>query len=103
MATTSKERPEGNRHLYGPDGRSSWLDIDWRSHQRWVTVQERPVNVIEMGEGPALLFVHGLAGSWQNWLEQIPVFAADHRVVAMDLPGFGASPMPREEISISNY
>jgi pimeloyl-ACP methyl ester carboxylesterase len=42
-------------------------------------------------------------GCWQNWLEQLPAFAADHRVVALDLPGFGLSPMPREPISISLY
>ena len=88
---------------YGSPGRSAWMDIDWREHQRWIEVAGRPVNVIEMGEGPALVFIHGLSGSWQNWLEQIPVFAPSHRVIAMDLPGFGHSPMPAEKISISGY
>jgi pimeloyl-ACP methyl ester carboxylesterase len=79
------------------------LDVDWRAHQRWVTVAGKPVNVIAMGEGPAIVFVHGLSGSWPNWLEQLPVFAQDHRVIAMDLPGFGHSPMPDERITISEY
>ncbi len=83
--------------------RSSWQDIDWRKHQRWVTVQQQPVNVIEIGEGEPIVFVHGLGGSWQNWLEQLPVFADEHRVVAFDLPGFGESPLPREEISVPAY
>jgi pimeloyl-ACP methyl ester carboxylesterase len=98
--------------------RSRWLDIDWREHQRWVLVDGQPVNVIELGpqrasgsgDGDAhgeavqsVVFVHGLAGSWPNWLEQLPVLAADRRVIALDLPGFGHSPMPREEISISGY
>jgi pimeloyl-ACP methyl ester carboxylesterase len=103
VATTSAPRRETGRPGYGPEGRSAWLDIDWRQHQRWVEVFGRPVNVIELGQGPPLVFVHGLAGSWQNWLEQLPVFAADHRVIAVDLPGFGHSPMPRDEISISGY
>ncbi|HXP38488.1 MAG TPA: alpha/beta hydrolase, partial [Solirubrobacteraceae bacterium] len=30
-------------------------------------------------------------------------FAAEHRVITLDLPGFGHSPMPRETISISGY
>jgi pimeloyl-ACP methyl ester carboxylesterase len=47
--------------------------------------------------------VHGLGGSWQNWLETIPHFAATHRVLALDLPGFGESPMPAERISIPGY
>lgn len=88
---------------YGPVGRSGWLDVDWRAHQRWVDVDGDRVNVIELGEGPPLVFVHGLSGSWPNWLEQLPVFAERHRVIAMDLPGFGHSPMPRETITISGY
>lgn len=89
--------------VYGPSGRSPWLDVDWREHQRWVMVEGQPVNVIELGEGPPLVFVHGLTGSWPNWLEQLPVFAAEHRMIAMDLPGFGHSPMPAEKISIPGY
>jgi pimeloyl-ACP methyl ester carboxylesterase len=88
---------------YGPAGRSPWLDIDWRTPQRWVTVEGEPINTIELGEGPPIVFVHGLGGSWQNWLEQLPVLAREHRVLAMDLPGFGYSPMPREDISIAGY
>jgi pimeloyl-ACP methyl ester carboxylesterase len=61
------------------------------------------VNVIDMGEGDAIVFIHGLSGAWVNWLENLPHFACDHRVIAMDLPGFGHSPMPAERISISGY
>ena len=82
---------------------SAWMDIDWRQHQRWVMVEGRPANVVEIGEGPPLVFVHGLAGCWQNWLEQLPEFARDHRCIAVDLPGFGESPMPPEKITISGY
>ena len=99
--------------VYGPSGRSEWLDIDWSKHQRWVSVDGQPVNTIDLGDGPPIVFVHGLTGSWPNWLEQLPVFAgrpqsdgspfARYRVVAMDLPGFGHSPMPREQITISFY
>jgi pimeloyl-ACP methyl ester carboxylesterase len=88
---------------YGPSGRSPWLDVDWREHQRWVTIDRRRVNVIELGSGPPVVFIHGLSGSWQNWLEQLPVFARDHRVLTFDLPGFGASQMPREKITIRGY
>ena len=88
---------------YGPSGRSPWLDVDWREHQRWVTIDGRRVNVIELGSGPPVVFIHGLSGSWQNWLEQLPVFAREHRVITFDLPGFGASDMPREKITIRGY
>jgi pimeloyl-ACP methyl ester carboxylesterase len=103
VSNISPPPTEAPPESYGPVGRSPWLDIDWRRHQRRVIVDDRPVNVIELGEGPPLVFVHGLGGSWQNWLEQLPVFAHSHRVVALDLPGFGRSPMPREQITISLY
>ncbi|HLM51282.1 MAG TPA: alpha/beta fold hydrolase [Solirubrobacteraceae bacterium] len=88
---------------YGPVGRSAWRDIDWREHHRWVRVRGRWVNCVELGEGQPLVFVHGLAGSWQNWLENIPYFAATHHVFALDLPGFGLSETPSEPISIDGY
>jgi len=91
------------RGPYGPEGRSAWQDVDWRAHQRWARVEDRWMNVIDIGEGPVVLFVHGVSGCWQNWLENIPYFARDHRVVAVDLPGFGASEMPARKISISRY
>ena len=80
-----------------------WQDVDWRQHQRWTRIDGRAVNYVELGSGPPILFVHGLSGQWQNWLCQLPDFAADHRVVAVDLPGFGRSEMPRSKISIKGY
>src|SRR4051794_853098 len=89
---------------YGPQGRSPWLSINWRTHQRWVRVQGRWANVVELGSGPAVVFIHGLGGSWQNWLENLPAVAdAGYRAIAVDLPGFGESEMPREKVSISGY
>jgi len=81
------------------------MDVDWRPYQRWVHVAGKAVNVIDMpGEGPPVLFIHGLSGCWQNWLENMPHFAAHgHRVVAIDLPGAGESEMPVEKITIAGY
>jgi pimeloyl-ACP methyl ester carboxylesterase len=79
------------------------MDVDWQEHLRWVHVQDRWMNIIDMGSGEPVIFIHGLSGCWQNWLEQLPLFARDHRVIAVDLPGFGQSEMPAEEISISGY
>ena len=94
--------PSAGPDHYG-DREPEWIQVDWREHLRSIDLEGARVNYVEMGEGPALVFVHGLSGSWQNWLEQVPHFARDHRVLALDLPGFGASPMPPWEISIPRY
>jgi pimeloyl-ACP methyl ester carboxylesterase len=88
---------------YGSPGRSEWLDVDWHRHLRSLVLHGSRVNYVEIGTGPPLVFVHGLAGCWQNWLENIPHFARSHRVVAVDLAGFGESELPQEDISIPGY
>ena len=89
----------------GDDG--SWQAIDWPGLTRGVEVLGRPVNLIDTGADgdgrPVVLLVHGLGGCWQNWLLTIPALMDRMRVVAIDLPGFGASPLPAEPISIRGY
>lgn len=88
---------------YG-DPNPEWLGIEWRRHLRQIGVAGARVNYCELGEaGHPIVFVHGLGGCWQNWLENIPHIARSHRVIALDLPGFGHSPMPPWEVSIAAY
>jgi pimeloyl-ACP methyl ester carboxylesterase len=61
------------------------------------------VNYVEIGEGRPILFVHGLSGCWQNWLENLPHFGRSYRAIALDLPGFGDSPMPSWRIDVPAY
>src|SRR6185312_14266858 len=62
-------------------------------------------NYVDLGSGDRepVVLVHGLAGQWQNWLENIPRIAQERRVVALDLPGFGLTPEPRDGITIPGY
>jgi sigma-B regulation protein RsbQ len=53
----------------------------------------------ETGE-PALVFVHCWGCDRTYWREQLDVFAADYRVVAMDLAGHGESGVGRETWSV---
>ena len=81
VRTASENGHHHSPGVYGPSGRSPWLDVDWREHQRWVSVDGQPVNTIDLGEGPPIVFVHGLAGSWPNWLEQLPMFTPGPPIV----------------------
>lgn len=40
-----------------------------------------------------MVLVHGLGGSHVNWASVGPLLARTHRVVAVDLPGFGRTPL----------
>lgn len=99
IETTAPDGPDP----YG-DTDPSWLKIDWREHLHSVDVGGTPITYVEIGEGRPIVFVHGLSGSWQNWLENISVLAnRGFRALALDLPGFGASPMPTWPISVPAY
>lgn len=49
---------------------------------------------------PPLLLVHGLDTSAPVWLEVADDLAADHHVLAVDLPGFGRSPVGRRRATL---
>ncbi len=42
-----------------------------------------------------MLFLHGFPEFWYSWRWQIPEFAKDHRVVALDLRGYNDSDKPK--------
>ena len=45
-----------------------------------------------VGRGPALVLIHGLGADRHVWSPVIPRLALERDVIAVDLPGFGASP-----------
>lgn len=121
---TPDATPSEGPDPYG-DPDPEWLGIDWREHLATMDLADLgQVNYVDRGpldsadnddagaapgstagsSDPApILFVHGLSGSWQNWLENLPRFSRTRRVVSLDLPGFGRSPMPEQTITIEYY
>ncbi len=60
------------------------LDFDVAGH-RWATVASGP------RDAPLLVLVHGFTGSKENWLPVMRELSRTHRVIAVDLPGWGES------------
>jgi 2-hydroxymuconate-semialdehyde hydrolase len=59
---------------------------------RFVVVNGHDVHVTERGQGPAVVLVHGIAGSSAEWpAALLDALAADHRVLSVDLLGMGFS------------
>lgn len=46
----------------------------------------------EQGNGPAIVFLHGVGGASGVWQDQLETFAPDYRAIAWDMPGYGDSP-----------
>src|ERR1700761_7380422 len=57
----------------------------------------------DAGHGPALLLIHGMAGSSATWREIIPRLSKKYRVIAPDLLGHGMSPKPRGDYSLGAF
>ncbi len=49
---------------------------------------------VQAGQGPPVVLLHGLGASNASMLPTLYDLARDHRVVALDLPGFGESSKP---------
>lgn len=50
-----------------------------------------PTAVLEGGDGPPVVLLHGQGEFAATWMRTIPALARNHRVVVPDLPGHGAS------------
>jgi len=64
-----------------------------------------PVYYLEFpgpSKGPTFVLVHGLGGSHANWLALAPMLAQRGRVLALDLPGFGLSPLAGRKATMSS-
>src|ERR1051325_3189894 len=55
------------------------------------------------GEGPAIMLIHGVAGSSQQWEPVMRLLARDFTVLAPDLLGHGRSAKPRGDYSLGAY
>ncbi|MCE9667498.1 alpha/beta fold hydrolase [Myxococcus stipitatus] len=49
------------------------------------------VRVLEGGQGPAVVLLHGRGGAASSWFVYLTALARGRRVLAVDLPGFGMS------------
>lgn len=56
-----------------------------------------------MGEGPLLVFLHGIGGNRSNWQFQLPAFAGDFTVAAWDARGYGLSDDYEGDLDFSDF
>lgn len=62
----------------------------------YATLDGHKVYYTDQGQGgPALVLIHGWLCNQKFWREQVPALAKGHRVIALDMIGFGQSDAPR--------
>jgi pimeloyl-ACP methyl ester carboxylesterase len=62
------------------------------ARRRTVSTSHGPISCIDMGKGPAALFVHGLGTNALLWRRVFDGLAGQRRLIALDLPLHGRSP-----------
>lgn len=68
-----------------------------------VIVDELVINYESKGKGELVLLLHGWGDSWQTFTHLINKLSLNYHVVALDLPGFGGSQMPKDVWNLDNY
>ncbi len=64
-------------------------------------VEGARVRYVDAGprDAPAVVLLHGFASSIETWLPLLPALERDHRVLALDLKGFGWTDRPEGDYS----
>ena len=72
----------------------SVLTGSWTS--QYIQTNGVTLHYVTQGEGPLMLMLHGFPEFWYSWRHQIPEFAQDYKVVALDLRGYNDSEKPQD-------
>lgn len=70
---------------------------------QFVRIHGHDVAYRTSGAGPALVLVHGIAGSSGTWTRIVSGLAEHHTVIAPDMLGHGDSAKPRGDYSLGAY
>jgi pimeloyl-ACP methyl ester carboxylesterase len=71
------------------------------ARRKTVVIGSGEISYLDVGEGPAALFVHGIGTSAYLWRGVIGLLEGDRRIVALDLPLHGQSPAgPDQDFSL---
>lgn len=73
----------------------SVIETSWT--HAYITTNGVKLHYVTQGDGPLMLMLHGFPEFWYSWRHQIPEFAKNFKVVALDLRGYNDSDKPKEQ------
>jgi pimeloyl-ACP methyl ester carboxylesterase len=65
----------------------------------FLEIEGTRVRYTDRGEGPPVVLLHGFASSLETWVTVAPVLEKKHRVITLDLKGFGWTDRPEGDYS----
>src|SRR4051794_6851963 len=69
-------------------------------HATFTTIDGVRVRYVDQGQGSTVVLIHGFASSLETWDSVIPTLVeSGHRVIALDLRGFGWTDRPPGDYS----
>jgi len=89
--------------IVGPR-RRALAELDYGRPVELLELDEHRIACVDLGAGePAIVLVHGLGSDLRAWARNIDALARHHRVVALDLPGFGRSSKPARAPTLRDW
>jgi len=80
---------------------TDFADLDYPYEVKYQQLENgQRVAYVDKGEGDPLILIHGLGSYIPAWKKNIAALSKNHRVIALDLPGFGKSSKNAESYSI---
>lgn len=70
---------------------------------KYLQVENTQLHYLEAGQGEVVLLIHGFPTSSYLWRDVMPKIAETHRVMAIDLPGYGKSDKPLDASYSLNF
>ena len=98
-ATREQRREPGGGTPAGKDARRR-LIAEMPVTERRLEVAGISTAVLEGGDGPSVVLLHGPMANATHWMRVVPGLAARHRVIVPDLPGHGATTATGGQLNI---
>ncbi len=78
--------------------------MNFKSHTHLkIIVQNLAIEYTDQGTGPILLCLHGWKDTLHTFNELTNLLSSIHRIISLNLPGFGSSETPKTPWTLSNY